>query len=181
MVERPLENEHSRYFAKYIQLAEDGDALHLLSINRSAVSRLFASLSEEQQAFRYAPDKWTPKDVLSHIVDTERGMCYRAMCIARGETQNLPYMDEDLFAKHGRANERSMNSLIAEYHAVREATILLFAESIPHDRLAVVGMVHSNPMSPRALAWIIAGHEIHHVSILHDRYAIEPLSNQQSV
>ncbi len=172
MVERPLENEHSRYFAKYISLAEDGDALHLLSVNRAAVSRLFASLTEEQQQYRYAPDKWTPKDVLCHIIDTERGMCYRALCISRGDTQNLPYMDEDLFATNGRANDRTMNSLVAEYHAVRESTLMLFSEAIPHDRLSVVGMVNSNPMSARALAWIIAGHEIHHVMILRDRYAI---------
>ncbi len=171
-MQRPTEQEHSRYFGQYIALVEDGDALDLMSLNSTRISRLFATLSDEQQQYRYAPNKWTPKDVLAHIIDTERGMCYRAMCIARGDAKNLPYMDEDLYAQHAHANQRPMNSLLAEYHAVREATILLFQDSIPADRQAVIGMVNSNPMSPRALAWIVAGHEIHHVAILRDRYGL---------
>ena len=170
MIAKPTEGEHASYFAKYIALVPGDDALTVLKENAATVAALFNSLNDKQQNYRYAEGKWTPKEMLSHIVDTERGMCYRAMCVSRGDVQNLPYMDEDLFAKNSEANERSMQSLVDEYSSVRMATISLFGDAIPTSALSTIGTVNNHPTSARALAWIIAGHELNHCSVLKERY-----------
>ncbi len=170
MIPKPTSDEHSDYFSRYVGLVPGDDALIVLETQRHALRELFASLSDEQQKFRYAPNKWTPKDILLHIIDTERGMSYRAMCVARGDNNDLPSMDEDVFADAGAANKRTMDSLLEEYSHQRIATCDLFRTSIPPEHLSRIGRVNHHPASARALAWIIAGHDIHHCAILRSLY-----------
>lgn len=172
MIPKPTNDEHAAYFSDYITRASEQytDALTGLRAQIEHTVKLFGSLNAEQQSYRYAPGKWTPRDMLLHMIDTERGMSYRAMCVARGDEQNLPPMDEDLYAARANADERTMDSLLSEYQNIRRASINLFGESIPSDRLNIIGTVNSNPASPRALAWIILGHDLNHCEVLRQRY-----------
>lgn len=171
-IPRPRPGEYPPYASMYLDLLPDDDRLleHLRANLRIAID-LVAALPDERLLHRYAPGKWTVKEVLVHIVDDERIYAYRAMCFARGEAAPLPGFEQDGYAAASGANARTLRSILAEYAAVREATIALF-EGLDQAALTRTGVANGNRASVRALGWHIAGHELHHLRLLRERYGV---------
>lgn len=117
----------------------------------------------------YAPGKWTVKDILQHCIDTERIMTYRALCISRGETVNLPGFEEDLYAENTLASARTVQDLLDEYEAIRSATCMLFQHMSPNMMLRE-GSANNIKITPLAMAYVVLGHPVHHKNILAERY-----------
>lgn len=166
----PLPGEYSPYAIAYIQkVPSEGYLLNYLETNTSELLQLIESLPENKLHFRYAAGKWTIKEVLNHITDTERIFAYRAFCIARGEQQQLPGHEQDDFALIAQANNKSIVSLLAEYTTVRNSTIT-FLTHLTDAEWHRMGFANHHPVTVRALAYQIIGHETHHVQILKERY-----------
>lgn len=162
-VARPVPGEYAPYFDLYIGRVPDGDLLSLLAAN--PVESLFAAMSEEAASLPYAPGKWTHKQTLGHIIDTERIMAARALRIARADQTPLPGFDQDAFMPASEFNARTLASLLEELQAVRASTLTLF-RNLPEAAWTRTGTVSDNATSVRALAYVIAGHELHHAALL---------------
>ena len=169
VIPRPVAGEYAPYYDRYLSKVPDGDLLRMLESQRRETQQLLAGLSEPKALHRYAPGKWSIKEVVGHVADAERVFCYRALRFARGDHMPLPSFDEQAWAPAGKFDARSLADLAAELDAVRRATIALFA-GLPREALARRGVASDNEVSVQALAWIIAGHERHHVTILRERY-----------
>jgi hypothetical protein len=169
-MDRPTKKEYNPYFQKYIDLVPPGDVLELFRQNTDAAMKLFGNLPPEKHHYRYAAGKWTPKDLLLHIIDTDRVMSYRALVAARGDQQTpLPPVDENLFAENGHADSREMADLLEEFSLVRAATIKLY-EHIGDAEGQLLGNGVQHPISARALAYIMIGHAMHHMHVVQERY-----------
>lgn len=168
-MKRPKPNEYNPYFQPYIDLVEDGDFSRLLVENKMKVIAFFESIPENKHNYRYAEDKWTIKDVLMHIIDTERVFSYRALAFARGEKASLSSMDEKLYAENANTCIRTLKSLIREFEIVRENSILLF-EYMPNEKSRLIGHINKSAISARALGYLIIGHALHHLNIIKERY-----------
>lgn len=166
---RPLESEFEGFFKRYIDKTEGDDICQLLSQQLKSSLSLYESLTEEQWKFKYEPGKWSIKEVLLHIIDTERVFDYRAMRFSRGDTTSLPGFDQEIFAQHANAESRTAKSLMDEYKVLRQSTILLF-ENMTDEDCVRKGMASDLMLTPIALAFMNAGHEIHHMEILKERY-----------
>ena len=167
---RPAEGDFLPYAGNYINLVPvDTDPIAALRTQPATLHAAFATLSEAQTEQAYAPGKWTLKEMLLHQIDSERIFAYRALRFARGDSQNLPGFEQDDYVTHSGANARSMASLLAEYDATRAATVAL-AESFTEEQLARRGTANNGPATVRALLFIMAGHELHHLKIVHERY-----------
>ncbi|MEX2414590.1 MAG: DinB family protein [Paenibacillaceae bacterium] len=169
MIHRPAATEYSSYFAKYIERVASDDLLHELEIQLNETTDLLADLSEEQTSFRYAQGKWSVKEVVGHMVDTERIMSYRALRIARGDVTPLPGFDENAYVSHSNFSVRSLQSLLQDFSIVRQATLNLL-DQLPAHAWPRVGVVSNNEITVRALGFIIAGHELHHRNVIIERY-----------
>ena len=169
IVARPAAGEYAPFYAGYISAVPEGDLLQLLASQRDDTVRLLGTIDAAKAKHRYAEGKWSIAEVLGHIIDAERVFTYRAMTFARGDATPLPSFDENAWAVASNAARRPMQSLLAEYQAVREATIQLF-RSFGDEEFARSGIASKNPVSVRALAYIVVGHERHHLRILRERY-----------
>lgn len=172
---RPHENEYAQspYTSRYINLVEGSDVVAQLRKGMNEVSILFSSLTSEQLNYRYAPGKWSLLELLRHMIDTERVMSYRALCIARGEKQALPGFDENLYAQHAANAVGSFGNLLKEYQLIREANLLLFS-SLNEGALSQIGNANGKDISVRAILFVLAGHEQHHLQVIREKY----LSNE---
>jgi len=168
-IPRPEPSEYVPYYETYISKVPKGDLLQALEDQRRETQQLLAGLSDTKALHRYAPGKWSIKEVVGHLMDSERVFCYRALRFARGDGQPLPGFDEKAWVPAGQFDARSLQDLAAELDAVRRATIAFLA-SLDPGALVRRGTANNNPITVRALAWIIAGHERHHVAILRERY-----------
>ena len=167
---RPQPSEFHPFYNGYIQNVPDGNFLQLLKENSLGVKSFFNSVKKEKQDFRYQPDKWTIRQIIMHMSDTERVMSYRALTIARGDIHaTLPQMDENLFASHANVAGRTIEDLVSEFLVVREATTLLFGY-MSEEQSMFKGNVLGHVITPRALGYIIIGHAIHHMKIVRQRY-----------
>jgi len=163
-------SEYNAYFQPYIDKVNKYESLvEGFKQHLESVATFYHSIPEEKYDYVYAEGKWTVKDVLLHIIDTERILAYRALRIARGDKTSLAGFEQDGYVVHGFAKSRSMESLIEEYKAVRQATITLF-NSLTEDNLLFIGEASGFPISVRALGYIILGHENHHNLIIKERY-----------
>nr|WP_321223698.1 DinB family protein [uncultured Psychroserpens sp.] len=162
-------DEYNPYYQQYIQKAGDATILNGLQENGDATIEFLESIPEEKLEYRYQDNKWTVKEIIQHLIDTERVFTYRAMCIARKDKTLLPGYDQDEYAVNSEANNRSMISLMNEYKAVRLASIILF-ESFSAEMLPRIGIASNSNLSPRAVAFITIGHENHHCEIIKERY-----------
>ena len=162
-------SEYNPFYQPYLDLIQDVSLLKTLSTGMEKTISFFEELLPEKWSFRYAPDKWTPKDILQHLSDTERVFSYRALSIARNSQTLLPGFDENLFALMAGANRKSVSGLMEEYIAIRKSTIFLF-ESLEKKQLKNMGIANSHPLSALAAGFIICGHEIHHCNIIKERY-----------
>ncbi len=166
---RPEPGEYAAYYEKYIALVPGEDATGALEAQRLQTMQLFAGRSERDGNFRYAAGKWTVKEVLGHLADTERIFTYRALRIARGDETPLAGFEQDDYVRDGGFNERSLASLAEEFALVRSASLALF-RSLSKDAWTRRGTANKDEVTVRALAFITAGHELHHRQILEERY-----------
>ena len=167
---RPRPGEFAPYAQADIDLVHGSDAVAMLRRLADETPSFLRSLPEDRIAgLRYAPAKWTVKDVVGHIVDDERIFAYRAFCLARGEPLALPGFDENVYAAHGSAELRPWEELLSDYQAVRAASLTLFSALSPAAWLRA-GEVNGYRATPRGLAFHVAGHELHHVRLLQERY-----------
>jgi hypothetical protein len=168
-IPRPDASEYASSYETYVTKVPEGNLLKILEAQREETQELLASIPEGRALHRYAPGKWSIKELIGHVMDAERVFCYRALRFARGDRTPLPGFDEKVYAPAGKFDTRPLPDLAAELDAVRHATIALFSGLDP-DALARRGPANNNEVSVRALAYIIAGHERHHLGILRERY-----------
>ena len=171
-IQKPKEAEYPAYSHIYMDLLEDdGLVLQHLLQNKKKNKKFIYTLPEEQLYYRYDKGKWTIKEILVHIIDDERIFSYRALRYARNDSTPLHGFEQDDYAFYSKANERSLDSIFAEYEAVRKATISLF-ENLPDEAFMRSGMAFGNinDRTVRALAYHIAGHELRHINIIKERY-----------
>lgn len=169
-IEKPERGEYPVYAAMYIDLLpDDGLVLKHLEDNFKATKELIHSLAEEKLLYRYAPGKWTIKEILVHIIDDERIYSYRALRFARNDKTTLPGFEQDNFASNSNANKRDLKNIFEEYEAVRKATIALF-NGLNDESLTRGGTADGSQTTVRALAYHIAGHELHHIRFIKEKY-----------
>jgi uncharacterized damage-inducible protein DinB len=166
---RPATTEYDPYYERYISLVPDDDIVQTLSAQLEETLKVLGSISESQAGYRYAPDKWSIKEVIGHVVDSERIFAYRALRFARNDHTPIEGYDQDEFARYGGFDQRTLADLAAELEYVRRANIVLFS-SFNEAVLERHGMANQVEVSVRALLYILAGHERHHMSVLKTRY-----------
>lgn len=169
MIDKPKHIDTSDYFRNYVQIATGEDLLSSLKSGMDQLLELCSAVMEERSDYRYAPGKWTIKQLVQHLIDTERVFSYRALSFARKDCTKLPGFDEDLFAENDFSDERTFDEILNEYALVRKSTIALFG-SFSKSVLDFQGEANGNSFTPRILGWILVGHEEHHVNILQERY-----------
>jgi hypothetical protein len=172
MARRPAPSEYAGWFERYIRLVEDVDDVgETMARQLDETMAWYRGLSEAQAESRYAPDKWTIKEVLGHMADTERVMQYRALGVGRGDAASFPSFEQDDYAATSGHGARTWRSLLDEFKAVRQSSIHLFRhfDEASLDRL---GSVNRNPTTARALGYVILGHERHHLAILKEKYLL---------
>jgi len=175
---RPGPGEYASYAREDVDAAQGDDAVGVLARQRDEVLGFFAALDERAvEGLRYAPGKWTVKEVLGHMIDDERIFLYRALCLARGEPRELPGFDEKLYAEGADFETRPLADLLVEYRLVRDASLAFFA-GLPAAAWLRHGVVNGYPATVRGLAFHVAGHELHHLRILHERYLPLPRTSQ---
>jgi hypothetical protein len=170
-IARPEHGEYLEYYGPYIARVPDGHIVTILGEQLGDTRRLFSGLSDARAMHRYAPGKWSVKEVVGHVADAERVFAYRALRFARGDRTALPGFDERAWVPAGRFDARTIASLVDELGAVRDATVALF-RGLPPEASLRAGEANGAAVSVRALAYIIAGHEAHHVAVLRERYGI---------
>ena len=166
---RPAKGDYAEYFNRYIELVEGEDIVQVLEKHLQIFEKFYSSLTEEQGNFAYAEGKWTIKEVIGHVIDTERIMAYRALAFARGEEQALPGFEQDDYVANSNFGERKLEDLINEFKTLRISNIVLF-KSFGEKQFNRTGTASGNKLSVLALAFTIAGHELHHLKILKERY-----------
>lgn len=173
--EPPGKDEYHPFYEGYVSLAassgerDAGDAVEILRRQTDATLSLVREFSEERAGESYSPGKWSVKELLGHVCDSERVFAYRALCIARGDAQSLPGMDQELYVPHAKFNARTLESLAEEFKHLRAATISLL-ENLDEEAWRRRGVANESPVTVRALAHIIAGHVAHHANVLRERY-----------
>ena len=165
----PAAGEYPEYFARYIGRVPTGDVVATMRDQLAETLTLLRGIDPSRTTKGYAPGKWSIRDVVLHMADTERVMGYRAMRIARADTTPLASFDENAWTPMAGANARSMESLLGELEATRRSTVAML-EGLPAEAWARVGTASGKEINVRALAWIIAGHERHHLAIIRERY-----------
>ena len=168
-IPRPAASEYAPYFAPYVAKVPEGDILELLAHQIDETTTMLGGLNDQQAAFRYAPGKWSVKQVVGHLTEAERVFSYRALCFARGDATPLPGWDENAYVANAHYDRRSMSALVADLRAARASTISLF-RGFDGEELERAGTANNKLYSVRSIAYITAGHEQHHVDIIRARY-----------
>jgi DinB superfamily len=166
---RPESNEHATYFERYTKLVPEGDIVSILTKQMEETQQVLQGIDEARAGFRYAPDKWSIKQLIGHLADTERIFSYRALRFARNDPNKLTGFDQDTFVSGGDFDSRTLSDLAVEFENVRKATLDLL-KPLSDEAWLRRGIANDDEISVRALAFITAGHEIHHMQILKERY-----------
>ena len=166
---RPNPGDYDPYFERYIKLVEGDDIIKILYGQNKITCELINSISDYKGNYRYADGKWTIKEVIGHILDSERILAYRALCLARGEKKSLPGYDHDDYVEEGNFNSRELLELSFEFKLLRESNLLLF-KSFSEEMLCKKGLADKASVTVLALLYIIAGHEKHHINVLEEKY-----------
>ena len=166
---RPDTTEYLSYYDKYISMVPDDDILAVLESQMEDTAGFLGTIPESQASFRYAPDKWSIKELVGHVIDGERVFAYRALRFARNDKTPLPGFEQDDYVRNGAFDNCRLSDLAAELKSVRQATLFLF-KHLDEDAWKRRGVANDDEVSVRALAYIIAGHELHHREILRTRY-----------
>lgn len=170
-IPKPAAGEYNPFFDTYISKMPECDVLAYLQTQNHDSLALLRQTPETRADFRYAPGKWSIKEVVGHLCDTERIMAYRALRIARGDATPLPGFEQDDYVKTGSFDNRTLADLVDEFQLIRQSTLALF-RGLDEAAWERRGISNNAPMSVRALVYIIAGHEKHHVRILREKYAL---------
>ena len=168
---RPQSSEYAPFYNSYIAAVPEGDVVAQLRQSGQELLDALAAIPEERGGFRYGEGKWSIREVLGHLIDAERIFTYRAMRIARGDRTPLPSFDENEYVKTAGSDARTLASLAREFGVVRESSVQLF-ESLPDDAWGRSGVAGGKDITVRALAYITAGHAMHHLKILRERYGV---------
>ena len=169
LYERPAADECSPYYFTYINLVPDGDLVQTLRLQHAGIHALLKHTTDAQAGIQPAPNEWSIKQVIAHLSDAERLFAFRALWFARGEQAALPGMEPTPWVALANSNARTLSDLLTEFDQVRAASIALFA-NLDAAAWARRGVASDNVVSVRALAWIIAGHELHHNRSLREQY-----------
>lgn len=171
MIDRPAESEFAAFYRGYVSLVPEGDVLSVLEAQARGVPDLAATVPAERETFRYAPGKWSVRELVSHLGDAERVFGYRAFCIGRGEQVPLPGFDENTYVAESGADQRPLSQLAKEFALVRESNLAALRR-LDAPAWKRLGNANGNPVSVRALAFIMAGHVLHHLGVLRERYGV---------
>lgn len=167
----PDPSEFDAFYAGYIAEIPEGEILDVLERQAGAFRRLSEEVPPEKEGFRYAPGKWSVRQVVGHMADCERSFAFRALAISRGDRQPLPGLDETLYMTNSRFDDIPLAGLVDNLLAVREASLHLFRH-LDDEAWKRIGIANGKPVSVRALAHITAGHAEHHMKILTERYGV---------
>ena len=168
-ISKPAAGEYNPYYSKYIDLVPDGDVIGTLASQNKGTFDALRAISDADSLKRYTPGKWSIREMIGHMNDTERIFAYRALRIARGDQTPLPGFEQDDYIAPGRFDSRSWPSLIDECATIRLCSLALF-HGFDEDAWRRQGIASNSPVTVRALAYIIAGHERHHMNVLHEKY-----------
>ena len=168
-MKRPEPNEAAPYYSHYINLVPEGDIVDTLEKQLDETSSFLSEISEEKSLERYAPDKWSLRELLNHVNDTERLFVFRALWFARGFTSPLPSFDQEIGVKGASADRLSWASQVEEFRSIRSSTLAFF-RGLPKEAWDRSGIASDNPFTVRALAYIAAGHVQHHADVIRNRY-----------
>lgn len=165
------ENEYAPFYQGYIQAVSNDDKNIIENLEDSIqyALRILRALPYDKHVFRYEEGKWTIKEIIQHLIDSERVFNYRALRFARKDTTNLMGFDENLFVENSNANSREFINLLEEFAILRRDTVLLY-KSFSYDALLEIGTANENSMSVRALGYITSGHLLHHLKVIQERY-----------
>src|ERR1700730_8560495 len=166
---KPASDEYAPYYQKYVALLPDADVIAILSQQLESTRTLLGRIAETQAGSRYAPDKWSIKELVGHLIDTERVFAYRAMRFARNDQTPVSGFEQDDYVRNGDFDSRALPDLAAEFEHLRRSNIHFF-QALNEDAWDRRGTADDSEVSVRALAHIIAGHEVHHLQILKTRY-----------
>jgi uncharacterized damage-inducible protein DinB len=168
-IPRPASDEYPPYYGTYIGEVAGDDALPALITQRASTARFLAGIPEARAGYRYAEGKWSIREVIGHLSDAERVFAYRMLRFARADETPLPSFDENRYVPAGDFERRSLADLAAEFAAVRDGTLAL-ARSLDSAAIARRGLASGKSISVGSLAWVIAGHEVHHLRVIRERY-----------
>jgi hypothetical protein len=171
ILERPNADEYAPFYAGYVSRVPDGDVLALLETEFAQDIGALEGLGEARKLERYAPDKWSVVQIVQHMVDTERVFTFRALHVARGDSSALPGFDQDAWLSTADAEQRTLEAVLEGWRFVRAASLSLFKSFTPA-MWTRRGVVSGNTVTPRALAFITLGHELHHRAVLREHYDI---------
>ncbi|MFA5297595.1 MAG: DinB family protein [Lutibacter sp.] len=163
------ESEYNPHYKQYILELGDVDLFKILNTSSEDLLKTVKDLSEEKLVFRYDEGKWTIKELVQHLIDTERIMSYRALRFSRNDTTELSGFNENWYVENSNGNDRNFNDLVEEFTSTRQASISLF-KSFTNEMLTLSGTANGSDMTVRALGFIIAGHQMHHLKIIKERY-----------
>lgn len=169
-MKRPNAGDHAAFYDKYINLVNDEPILETLEKLKTSTYDFLCSLTHEQANYAYAEGKWTIKEVAGHLTDTERTFAYRALAFSRGQGE-LPGFDENEYVETATFNTRTLQDLAAEFKATREANLYML-RSLTEDQLNIVGVANHANIKVNSIVYIMAGHELHHLNILRERYLL---------
>ena len=168
---RPETNEFAPYYNTYISLVEGNGVMPVLEAQSAELKSVFSAVPEEKGNYAYAEGKWTTKEVLSHLIDGERIFAYRVLRISRGDATPIEGFEQNGYIENSNANNRSFAELLDEFELQRRSNLLLL-KNLSEEGSRRMGTASDNPISARALAYIMAGHVTHHVGILNERYLV---------
>jgi hypothetical protein len=169
---RPQRSEYEAYLEAYVAEVPEIEIIPALAAQPEELRRALAAVGEERAGFRYAPGKWSIKEVVGHLADAERLFAYRALCFSRADRQELPGFDENRYVAEGRFDRLPLGELIDEFGTLREATLQLLRH-LPVDTWHRGGTANGSAITVRALTYVIAGHVRHHLRVLRERYRVE--------
>jgi uncharacterized damage-inducible protein DinB len=169
MIAKPQTGEYASFYETYVSLVNTDNVVDLLSLLQESTYQFFNSLPANKADYAYADGKWTIKQVVGHLIDVERVFAFRLLCFSRGDKNNMPGFDENSYVDNGGFENRTLANLADEFKAVRASNVLML-RGITDEQSKLMGNANNYPISVRALAYIIAGHELHHLRITNERY-----------
>jgi len=170
-IERPKENEYAPFYAGYVARVPETEILEVLREQPKELKRVADSVVPDKESFRYAPDKWSVRELFGHLVDAERFFGHRAFCVSRGDANPLPGFDEKLYVSESSYDSRPLAEMVEDFSLLREANSRLL-ENLDAAAFSREGVANGAKVTVRALAYIITGHARHHLAVLRERYEI---------
>lgn len=169
MISRPQHGEYAPYAEGYIAKVPNGSVIEILEHLKDSTYNFFSKMTAEQADYAYAEGKWTLKQLLGHMIDTERVFSFRALCFSRGDKNSFPGFDQDEYVAASTFNSRSIQDLANEFKSLRTANIYLYS-ALTEEQSLMMGVASNNPVSVRALVYMTAGHELYHLDLIKERY-----------